>query len=68
MSTQEIKFDASAASEELANYLTETAERLQTRVEDITGNMEKKLEEIYQRLDKLERSLKEMEPNTIEAK
>ncbi|KAI8365736.1 hypothetical protein BD560DRAFT_401530 [Blakeslea trispora] len=58
--TTEVKYDPFKASEEFAVYLSETASKLQSRVDEVSNSMDKKVDEIYQRLDTIERSLKEM--------
>ncbi|KAL7311423.1 hypothetical protein PS15m_009191 [Mucor circinelloides] len=48
-------------TDDLATYLVSVANKLQTKVDDVSSNMDKKLEEMTKRIDTLERSLKQME-------
>ncbi|KAK4512789.1 uncharacterized protein ATC70_003495 [Mucor velutinosus] len=48
-------------TDELAVYLVNVANKLQSKVDDVSINMNKKLEEMTTRIDSLERSLKQME-------
>ncbi|KAG2196097.1 hypothetical protein INT46_005768 [Mucor plumbeus] len=50
---QEATINTQNTTEDLATY--------QTRVDDVSTNMNKKLEEMTKRIDSLERSLKQME-------
>ncbi|KAI8373953.1 hypothetical protein EDC96DRAFT_572271 [Choanephora cucurbitarum] len=60
MTTEEVKYDPFKASEAFAVYLIEAASKLQSRVDEVSGSINEKVDEVYQRLDSMERSLKEM--------
>ncbi|KAL0138127.1 hypothetical protein V8B55DRAFT_1535233 [Mucor lusitanicus] len=60
--TQDISLNnTQSTADDLSVYLVTVANKLQTKVDDVSSNMNKKLEEMTKRIDSLERSLKQME-------
>ncbi|CEP11138.1 hypothetical protein [Parasitella parasitica] len=59
--TQDTSLNTQNTIDDLPAYLVGLANKLQTRVDDVSSNMTKKLEEMTKRIETLERGLKLME-------
>ncbi|KAI8996768.1 hypothetical protein BDB01DRAFT_845491 [Pilobolus umbonatus] len=58
----------STNTEDLSQYLYQIADRLEAKLEDVTTNVSKKLDEVSKKIDHLEKSRKQMEDATVNDK